>query len=166
MRSYRNINMAVEGATEESAALFFYTHYAEGQATNFKSLSKRILIREKLVFDVAAQHNHERGALHFIVRDKASGFDSFIFDIDHVRSVTKHLRAGKLDSVLFKIRAAADAGSNFRTGWAMVADPFVVVPIQPLIASIPSFEFFVVHVAGERHPGDHKVVASQHFRDL
>src|SRR5215211_3197144 len=166
MCSYRNINVTVKRAAEESAALFFYTHHAEGQATNFQSLSKRILVREKLLFNVRAQHNHERGALDFIIRDEASGFDGFVFDVDHVCRVTKDLRTRKFNSILFKIRAAAHAGAHFSTGGAMVAHPLVVVPIQSLIPSIASFKLFIVHVPGERHSRDHEMVAAEHLRDL
>src|SRR6185369_10298962 len=47
----------------------------------------------------------------------------------------------------------------------MIADPLVVVPIEPLVASIASLEFLVVHVPGERHPGDHEVITAQNFAD-
>src|SRR4029079_556173 len=45
----------------------------------------------------------------------------------------------------------------------MVANPFVIVPVQSFVAPISSFKLFVVHVAGEGHAGDHEVVTAQNF---
>ena len=47
----------------------------------------------------------------------------------------------------------------------MIPDPFVVVPVQPLVTSIASLKLFVIHVAGKRHSGNHEVVVAQHFAD-
>ena len=47
----------------------------------------------------------------------------------------------------------------------MIAHPLVIVPVESLVASISSFKFFVVHVAGEGHAGDHEVVAAENFGD-
>jgi hypothetical protein len=84
MRGYRDVNVTVKRVAKKRAALLFNSDDAHRQAAYLQRLSDRIDVGEKLVFDVAAQYHHERGPLHFVVGDKASVFDRFVFDLDHV----------------------------------------------------------------------------------
>src|SRR5215213_1648855 len=67
-----NVDVTVHRVAEKRAALFFNADYAHRQPADFKCLSNRILIREKLVFNICAEDDHESRTFHFIVSDVAA----------------------------------------------------------------------------------------------
>ena len=106
--------MPVEGIAKESAPLVFDTNDAHRHASHLEVLPDRINVRKKLVLDVAAEHAHQRGSLHFIGRDESAVDDRLIFDFGHVRCHAKNDRAGKLDPVLLQINLRSDFDADFR----------------------------------------------------
>src|SRR6185503_14923371 len=108
-----NVDMTIERIPEEGASFFLDADDSQRQSANLQCFSNRILVREELLLDVASEHNHECGALYFIIRDEASGFDGLVFDVDHVRRAAENDRAGKLDAVLLQISARAQLCPDF-----------------------------------------------------
>ena len=60
VRSDRNVNVTVERVAKKRASLFFNADDPHRQAANLQRLSDCVSIWEKLVFDVAPQHHHQR----------------------------------------------------------------------------------------------------------
>src|SRR5262249_45144209 len=161
-----NVDVTIEGVAKERAAFLFHAHDSHRQAANLESLSNRVSVGVVLVFDIAAKHYNHRRALYFIVGNEASGFDSFVFDVDHVCAGAKHDRAGKLDPVLLQVNAAARFGADFSARMAMITYPLVVVPVDSFVATVATLKFLVVHVTRESHARDHEVITAQHLRTL
>src|ERR1043166_7939637 len=111
----RYVNVAVNRITEECPPLLFDAHNAHRQSTNLQCLSDRILVRKKLILDIAAQNDHKSRALNFIGRDKASVFNGLVFDVNHVCGCTKNDSSWELNSILLQISAASSRSTNFST---------------------------------------------------
>ncbi len=47
----------------------------------------------------------------------------------------------------------------------MIADPLVVVPVEPFVAAVSALKLFVVHVTRERHPRDHEVIVAENLAE-
>ena len=65
-------------------------------------------------------------------RNKSAQLDSFIFDINMLAVAANYCSAGELDSVLLQVSAASNSCPDFGAGVAMIANPFIIVPIQLL----------------------------------
>src|SRR5262245_20329606 len=65
--SDRYVAMPVNRITEERPPLFFDANNTHWQPANLQCLSYRILIREKLVFDVATEDDNKSRTLNFII---------------------------------------------------------------------------------------------------
>ena len=47
----------------------------------------------------------------------------------------------------------------------MISHPLIIVPVEPLVAAVHSFELFVGEVTLKRDPGNHEMVRAQDLRD-
>ena len=161
-----NVDVPVERIAKESAALVFDADDAHRHASHLECLPDRIDVRKKFVFDVAAEHAHQRRPLYFIGRDESAIDDCLVFDLSHVRGDTENNRTRKLDGVLLEICLRADLDADFGTCSAVVAHPFVIVPVQTLVAAIAAFVIVIRHASLESHARNHEVVRAQQLRNF
>src|SRR6266478_1707133 len=106
------------------------------------------------------------GSRYVFRRNKPSIDDFFILNITHPGCDAKNYTAEELLAILLKVDLGRNLCSNLFAILAVIANPFVVFPLQFLVSAICPFKIVGGQTARKCHPRHHKVVYAENLRDL
>src|SRR6266404_5984413 len=106
------------------------------------------------------------GSSYVFRRNKPSVDDFFILNITHPGSDAKNYATEELLTILLKVDLGRNLCSNLCAILAVIANPFVVLPLQFLVSAISPFKLVIGQTARKYHPRHHKVVYAENLRDL
>jgi len=154
----RNINVTILRFAEERSALFFDSDDAQRSTANLDLFTDRRFVREELVLHVPADNAHVSYTGGFAIRHEPAFTDRLVLDVGHVGSDAHDPGGGHFETVVIQIRTRIDLRSDPVTKSAVVANVFVLFPLDVFVATIAALVVFVGHLSHRSHTVHHEVI--------
>ena len=76
--------------------------------------------------------------------DEAALGDVFIFDVDHIGRHPLDAGEERFMAVMFEVDAGVELRADLETGFAAVAQPFVIFNVEPFVAALGALPLLLV----------------------
>src|SRR5512145_964841 len=131
--------MVVLRLPHERAALLLDSDHGHRRTLDLERLADRVEALEEFFSHLRPDHAYQRSVFDLVRSDEAALGDILILDDDHIGSHPLDAGEEGFMAVMFEVDAGVELRADLKTGFASIAEPFVILDIEPLVAAHHAF---------------------------